>query len=106
MSVSLGYVPSQLTVHLVPAADFAATLRSSDGTDWPPGTVVALRLTPYGGGEPVVWVATVSGPAISWDVDAAAVTALGPPARFRADLTYTDAGVDVTWMQGTVVWHG
>ena len=107
MTVSLGYVPETLVVHLTSYADFTATLRTKDSSDWPAGTTATLTLTSPGE-TPVAWPATVAGPTITWNVDKTAVAALGGPGtQWRAEITYTDgAAADVAWMRGTVAWHG
>ena len=107
MTVSLGYVPETLVVHLTSYADFTGTLRTKDGSDWPVGTAATLTLTSQGE-TPAVWPATVAGPTITWNADKAVVAALGGPGtQWRAQVAYTDGGtVDIAWMRGTVAWHG
>lgn len=102
-----GYVPTPLTVHLTSDADFIQTLTAVDA--FPDGTVITLLIGPVGAspGQATAWTATVSGTTATFDVDKAQVLALGPGTQLRAELTYTDgAGVDLTWMLGSVRWHG
>lgn len=109
MSIDLGYIPSPFVIHLAPDgdADFTQTLSTLDGSDWPAGITVALKLgsveTPVA--DWTSWPATVDGPTISWNVDKAVVVALGPKTSLRAKIAYTDgASADVTWMSGSVRW--
>lgn len=103
--ISLGYVAAQLVVHLTPDADFIQTLTTSDASDWPTGTQIALVF-----GDGTTWAATVAGSTASWSVDKAAVNTLrqaNPNGTLTARVTYTDgAGVDLVWMSGRVGWHG
>jgi hypothetical protein len=102
-----GFIPAPLTVHLVADADFIQTITAVDG--YPAGTVITLRIGTAGTapGTWTAWPATVAGTTASWNVDRSVVAALVPGTRLRAELTYSDgAGVDLTWMQGGVVWHG
>lgn len=104
MTVELGFAPEDMNVHLTPRADFLATIQTADGTDWPDGTVLTLRIetTPTATDLP----ATVAGPLASWNVDKAAVAALGYRVPLAARLLYSnDAGVDIAYFVGRVVWH-
>lgn len=102
-SVELGFIPADLNVNLTPRADFVDALTTFDGSDWPAGTTITLQID----ADPVVnWAATVDGPLASWNVDKAAVAALGVNTPLAARVLYSNgAGADVEFYSGRVVWH-
>lgn len=105
-TVALGFVPIQLSVHLTRDADFAATLRTSDSSNFPSGTAVTLELQKSGSAAST-WAATVAADSAVWNVDKAVVNALVPRTRYAARVIYNDGtGTDLVWFSGSVVWHG
>ena len=100
MSISLGYDPIPLKVHLARDSDFVATLLAEDG--WADGTRIELRFLLRG--ATVVWAATVDGTDASWHVPAADVAALvgADPRGVRLHYLSGD-GADLLWARGQVV---
>ena len=69
--MELGWDPPQGALLLPVGGTFSCTLRAS--ADWPAGTI-DLYFT--GGGTPIVWTATITGPDATWNKTVAQVAAV------------------------------
>lgn len=101
----LGHQPEAgYDVVLVRDNDWIQTGHRTDGTDWPAGTVITLKI-----GSLAIWAATINGPAVSWRVDKTEVNALidqvqAAPGVVRAVISYVDGtGLDLTLTNGKTV---
>lgn len=101
MTINLGFVPISLTVTLTAGGGFASGLVAD--TPWTAGTVILLsfgdRTTP----TPIDWPATIVGTSASWDMPAAAVTAVLTAGFRHVQLIYTQPnGERLVWGRGTI----
>jgi hypothetical protein len=99
--IDLGQKVKSLNVDLTQDADFVATMRRRDGTDWPTGLEVKLKFSDSNSTE---FVADVAGPTISWTIDKDVVNSLIDRKPLTVQLLYTDpsvgAGLDLVWAVG------
>lgn len=100
MTLQLGAEPERLVLVLVAGADLVTGLDSLDG-DWPATATVRLVFNDPGA---TAWTATVSGPALDWNIDKTAVDALiaALPREATVRLTYDDGATNLVWAQGAV----
>lgn len=99
VSITLGRDPDDLIVRLPRGANWWATLRRTDGVDWPVGSVCQLRFN-----SGVMWPAVFVGDEIRFSEVAANVNAVA--VRQGVDLVYTDGTTpDILWARGKVVPH-
>lgn len=105
MATGFGFVAEPMVLHLMTAdADFIQTIQTSDGSDFPDGAAVTLKI---GTASPTLWSATITGPSAAWNVDKAVVAALVPGTALLAHVLYADdSGADLVWFSGKVKWHG
>lgn len=100
-AITLGFAPQTITVALCRGASFDTTIRTSDGSAFPTGAAAELRFGPRDGTTAATWAATVTGSQMSWDEDAAAVTAVIDAAAYTVRLYYLDAaGTPILWAVG------
>ena len=103
MSLVLGPASTALTINLVRAGSWWATLHSvtsaTDPTplDYPAGAVLEIRF-----GDGTVWAATIAGPDATWDVSPADVAALIAARPHTAELWLTTGGHSIPWAIGRV----
>lgn len=96
MTFTLGTVPQQMQVVLVPDADFTAVLRNSAG-NWATGTVITLKFN-----TSQVWTATVSGDTATFNQQETAVNIVIAAGAVSARLFYNNGTVDIQWATGVV----
>jgi hypothetical protein len=94
--VSLGSVPSTLTVNLVTGADFYSVLTNDDG--WDAEDVITLKV------GNLTWTATISGDNATFSVDKAVADTVADGTD--ASLVITNDDFDQVWAVGKVVRHG
>lgn len=99
--INLGQKVKSLSVELTQDADFVATMRRADATDWPAGLEVKLKFSDT---PATVFNAVVSGSTITWSIDKADVNTLIARKPLTVQLTYRDpnvgTGLDLIWAVG------
>jgi hypothetical protein len=93
--------PLDLEVILNVDWDYNATLRRSDGTEWPVGSELNLIFT-FAAGDPVTWPAALAGTDARWSVDKTAVNPVAAARPRRVVLAYVEGADDLLWASGTV----
>lgn len=100
-TLSLGKKPLALEVNLYTEADFVDGLQRDDGTDWPAGSQLYLRIF-LTVGDPVKWDADLEGTVASWNIDKADVMAAIAGKPKSAQLWFIDGEADLLWGRGKV----
>lgn len=98
MAFTLGFAPEKFDVDVSAGADFYSSLRRKDGTDW---AATAQVILDFGVGiNP--WVATLTGPVATWDIDQAVVDAVIAAKPKKVRLWYVDGGTRLLWGSGAL----
>lgn len=109
MTAALGFVPYPAVFNLLKTdADFIQTIRTADGSDWPVGTNVVIRLFTADGAYTTDWPSSIVDDTINWEIDKAVVAAVHAATTGKSLLghvIYNDGATeDLVWFSGKVKW--
>lgn len=99
--ITLGSAGDDLSIAVPVDADFVTTITST--ISWPTGTTVELHFINQSTDVPIVWVATVSGSSVTFNIPAATVQAVVAAQLSIARLIYKPGGTGaILWAHGPV----